>query len=91
MQPLPYLMHVVNAGIIDAGFTLAGDILEDTDFNQALLFRDGNYYQQMIKEEVSVAYKNADFDNLSYQNNGFQYVTFSKQITIEKKETTSFW
>lgn len=85
MQPLPYLMHVVNAGIIDAGFTLAGDILEDTDFNQALLFRDGNYYQQMIKEEVSVAYKNADFDNLSYQNNGFQYVTFSKQITIEKK------
>jgi hypothetical protein len=85
MQPLPYLMHVVNTGIIDAGFTLAGDILEDTDFNQALLFRDGNYYQQMIKEEVSVAYKNADFDNLSYQNNGFQYVTFSKQITIEKK------
>jgi hypothetical protein len=85
MQPLPYLMHVVNAGVIDAGFTLAGDILEDTDFNQALLFRDGNYYQQMIKEEVSVAYKNADFDNLSYQNNGFQYVTFSKQITIEKK------
>jgi hypothetical protein len=27
-------MHVVNAGI-DAGFKLAGDILEDPDFNQA--------------------------------------------------------
>jgi hypothetical protein len=87
MQPLPYLMHVVNAGIVDAGFKLAGDILEDPDFNQALLFRDGNYYQQTTKEEVPFVYKNNEFDTLASNDNGFQYVTFSKQITIEKKVT----
>jgi hypothetical protein len=85
MQPLPYLMHVVNAGIIDAGFTLAGDILNDADFNQALLFRDGEYYQQTTKEEIPAVYKNNEFDGLAFQNNGFQYVFFQKEITITKK------
>lgn len=85
MQPLPYLMHVVNAGIVDAGFTLQGDILTDPDFNKALLFRDGEYYDATVKNETPIVYKNNEFDNLAYQNNGFQYVTFSKEITVDRK------
>jgi hypothetical protein len=85
MQPLPYLMHVLNSGIVDAGFTLQGDILTDPDFNKALLFRDGEYYDAAVKNETPMVYKNNEFDNFAYQNNGFQYITFSKEITVDRK------
>jgi len=85
MQPLPYLMHVLNSGIVDAGFTLQGDILTDPDFNKALLFRDGKYYDAAVKNETPMIYKNNEFDNFAYQNNGFQYITFSKEITVDRK------
>jgi hypothetical protein len=55
MQPLPYLMHYQNR--CNAGFTLAGDILTDADLQQALPFRDGEYYIQTAKQELPLAYK----------------------------------
>jgi hypothetical protein len=85
MQPLPYLMHVVKTGIENAGYTLEGDILNDSDFNRALIFRDGNYYKKTSKEEIPFVYLNNQWDALAYINNGFQYVTFTKEITITKK------
>lgn len=85
MQPLPYLMHIVNTGIVDAGFTLAGDILEDRDLNQAMPFRDGEYYLQTAKEETPLVYKNNEYDALAFQNNSFQYVRFEKEFTVNKK------
>jgi hypothetical protein len=85
MQPLPYLMHVVKTGIENAGYTLEGDILKDTDFNRALIFRDGNYYKKTSKEEIPIVYLNRQWDTLAYQDNGFQYVTFTKEIKITKK------
>jgi hypothetical protein len=38
-------------------FTLAGDILTDADLQQALPFRDGEYYIQTAKQELPLAYK----------------------------------
>lgn len=85
MQPLPYLMHVVNAGITEAGYTLEGDITSDPDLNKALVFKDADYYLQTTKEEIPLAYKNNEYDSLAYIDLGFQYVNFSKEIVIEKK------
>ena len=85
IQPLPYKMHVLKVGIESAGYTLAGDILNDLDFKQALLFRDGNYYESDSKSEIPINYYNNQYDSLPFENNSFQYVSFIKEITVEKK------
>jgi hypothetical protein len=85
MQPLPYLMHIIKTGVEDAGCTLAGDILEDRDLQQALPFRDGEYYKQTTKEETPLVYKNNEYDALAFINNSFQYVRFEKEVTVTKK------
>lgn len=38
IHPMPYLLHVLKVGFADAGYELAGDILEDEDFKQRLIF-----------------------------------------------------
>jgi hypothetical protein len=85
MQPLPYLMHVIKTGIEDGGYTLAGDILTDTDLNRALIFRDGDYFKLNPKETITFSFLNNQWDSLPFENNGFQYVSFYKELTITKK------
>lgn len=85
MQPLPYLIHVLKAGVADAGFVLEGDILDDASLVEALIFRDGEYYQRTLREEIPIKYLNEEWDSFAFQDNGFQYVTYTKEITIEKK------
>jgi hypothetical protein len=85
MQPLPYLIHVLKTAVEDGGFTLAGDILQDPDLNRALIFRDGDYYSKTTKEEIPLVYLNNQWDTLDGQDNGYQYVKFTKEIVISKK------
>lgn len=85
LQPLPYLMHVLKTGIEDGGYSLAGDILTDPDLNQALVFRDGDYFKLTAKEDIPFSFLNNQWDSLPYVNNTFQYVGFDKEITITKK------
>ena len=85
LQPLPYKMHVLKAGIEAGGYTLEGDILNDKDLNEGLLFRDGSYFVANSKSEVPIVYNNDQYNFLAYQDNSFQYVTFEKEITVERK------
>lgn len=85
MQPLPYLMHVIKTGVADAGFTLAGDILQDRDLQQALPFRDGEYYLQQLKNEIPIVVKNKEWSSIFGTINRRSHVNFNKQLTIEKK------
>jgi hypothetical protein len=85
MQPLPYLMHVIQTGIADAGFTLAGDILQDRDLQQALPFRDGEYYLQQLKNEIPIVVKNKEWSSIFGTINNRSHVNFNKQLAIEKK------
>jgi hypothetical protein len=85
MQPLPYLMHIIKAGISDAGYTLAGDILQNLSLKNALLFRDGDYYQRLSEESIPIVYKNTEYDGNAPDVNEIPHVTFEKSITIEKK------
>jgi hypothetical protein len=57
IQPLPYLMHVVNAGIQLAGYTLEGDITADEDLQKALVWRDGDYYNRLSEDELPIVKK----------------------------------
>jgi hypothetical protein len=85
MQPLPYLLHVVKIAVEDGGCSLAGDILQDSDLNKALIFRDGEYFAKTTKEEISILYTNHEWDSLDHTDNGYQYVKFEKLIEILKK------
>jgi len=85
LQPMPYLMHILKQGVADSGKTLAGDILEDYELNRAIVFRDGAYYAQTVKEEIPAIYKTNEYTSLAYQNNGYQYVNYTKEITVPKK------
>jgi hypothetical protein len=85
MQPLPYLMHVLKTAVEDGGCTLAGDILQDSDLNRALIFRDGEYFSKTTKEEIPLVYLNKQWEALDHTDNGYQYVKFEKIITIPKK------
>lgn len=85
MQPLPYLVYLAKKAIENAGYTLEGDILTDPDFNRALVFRDGEYYQRLSKESIPFAFKNNEWSSIAYTKSEFVHVLFEKEITVLKK------
>lgn len=85
IQPLPYLVYVVKKAIEFAGYTLAGDILNDSDFNRALMWRDADYYKRSDREETPFIFKNEEWTSSAFTKSNFEHVLFDKEITIDKK------
>jgi len=52
LQPMPYLLHVLKQGFADAGFSLKGDILQDSEFKQALLVVLSDYYSNISSDGI---------------------------------------
>ena len=44
IQPLPYLLHVVTQGFLDAGYTLKGDITTNEVIKKILLYKKTDYF-----------------------------------------------
>lgn len=92
MQPLPYLLHVLKKGFEADGYDLQGDILNITDFQKALICRDGDYYEKTGKGDgIPFQIEVGDYvstDPLvpidTYPHN-VEVVNFFKEIVIEKK------
>lgn len=61
MIPMPYLMHVLQSGFSDAGYTLKGDILTDTDIQKMLLYREADEYISARIEGDEVVLGTIDF------------------------------
>lgn len=53
MQPLPYWLHILERGCADAGFQLAGDILDDVMLQKTLVYADVEYYLRNFQEAIS--------------------------------------
>lgn len=85
MQPLPYLMHVLKQGFIDAGYNLQGDVLNIEDLKKALLFKDGKYYTSVTKEKIPFHFKYSEWDTGGVFQNTFEKVTYNKTLVIAKK------
>jgi hypothetical protein len=85
MQPMPYWIHILERGMIDSGYTLSGAILQDSRLRTACLFGDVDYFTETTKEEIAIVYLNNEWDTLDGQDNGYQYVKFTKEIVITKK------
>lgn len=54
MLPMPYLLYVLQAGFADAGFTLAGEILEDTYYKKATVYCLNSFYTNFNSNSFEV-------------------------------------
>lgn len=69
MQPLPYLIHILQRGMIDGGYTLAGKIMNDTRLQKACLFGDVDYYTAATsQEDIFVLQVSEDAVEVNYNN-----------------------
>jgi len=61
MQPLPYWIHILQRGMIDAGYTLSGEILNDPRLKSACLYGDVDYFKKpSLQEPIDVLQMSAD-------------------------------
>lgn len=69
MQPLPYWIHVLQRGMIDGGYVLAGKILTDPRLQKACLFGDVDYYTAAtVQEDVFISQVSEDATSTNYSN-----------------------
>lgn len=87
MQPLPYWLHVLQRGMIDAGYTLSGQILQDDLLKKALLYGDVDYFKQATtQDDISIIQNSEDasFKNASVH----KYSSISNLATPGKYKIT---
>ncbi len=82
IHPVPYLLYILKQGFIDAGFILAGDILDDELLKQRGIFSAEHYFtiadQQYQKANV---FTNEFYDNQDYL--GQPFGKWKKEFTID--------
>jgi hypothetical protein len=67
MQPIPYSLHILQRGIADGGFTLAGDILSDPELQRETMFCPvEKYYGSRTIEEYSLLTDNTQYYSVWY-------------------------
>lgn len=54
MQPLPYLLHVLERGFLDGGYALAGTFVDYPIIKKALLYADAQYYTTFEQESYPI-------------------------------------
>jgi len=93
MQPLPYWLHILERGFADAGYTLAGEILQDERIKKATLYGAVDYFNELKQfQYYSDIYHNdcvKIFSQLGYDLINDIYFdlysyTYNKTINIEK-------
>ncbi len=54
IHPMPYLLYVLKKGFADAGFQIEGDILEDTDFKQRVIYNNKEIFNKNEHEPIEI-------------------------------------
>lgn len=69
MQPLPYWIHILQRGMLDGGYTLAGGILNDERLKRACLFGDVDYFSKPTTQEpITIMQMSEDAVDVNYDN-----------------------
>lgn len=69
MQPLPYWIHILQRGMIDGGYTLAGKIMNDERLKKACLFGDVDYFSAAtVQPDINVSQMSEDYSQINYNN-----------------------
>jgi hypothetical protein len=64
MQPLPYLLYVIQQGFADAGLELTGDILSDPEFQHAVIVMISDYYTSSSVGDREVVMNTSEYDSI---------------------------
>ena len=64
LQPLPFLLHILQKGFQDAGYVLAGDILIDSEFSKAFIYHFSEYYSTINTESIQFSVTTNQYDLL---------------------------
>lgn len=69
MQPLPYWIHILQRGMLDGGYILAGGILNDERLKRACLFGDVDYFSKPTTQEpITIMQMSEDAVDVNYDN-----------------------
>lgn len=86
MQPLPYLLYLLKAGVEDAGYTLHGDLLEHPTLKKVLVYADVEYFQNISQESLTFLLLAEDYDSATDEKThveGQQYrLRMAREVAI---------
>lgn len=68
IQPVPYLMYLIQQGVNEAGYVLKGDILSDADLQKMLIYTDCEYYKIVTTEDIPVVVPAVDYTQIIYND-----------------------
>ncbi|MEC5156681.1 hypothetical protein [Chryseobacterium sp. MP_3.2] len=80
IHPLPYWLYLLKIGFSDAGFGLAGDILDDPFLAQQCVFSGTEYFSRLTQKRYGLSVNVNDYD--------FYFVPiahYNKSILVPKK------
>jgi hypothetical protein len=84
IQPLPYLLYLLQVGFRDAGYNLRGDIMQDPDLMKTLVYTDTEYYTTLTQESISLYVPATEYD-VYYPNTIIDYEVHYAYITMNKR------
>lgn len=66
IHPMPYLLYVLKQGFLDAGFELAGDILNDSDFKQRVIYNNKEIFRKNEHPAINIDINADDYKPNKY-------------------------
>lgn len=79
IQPLPYLLHVLQRGMADANLVLAGDILDDELLKKVTLYGDVEYYKKYEADSIAIYLTPEDYTSAGYWDG--QYFRYYQSLS----------
>lgn len=79
IQPLPYVLYVLEVGFKEAGFKLRGSAVNHPLLQRMLLYSEKEYYKVIVPESVDLGIIYTDDELVTYERQfsvNFEYVTF---------------
>lgn len=86
IHPIPYLLHVLKQGFLDAGFTLAGNILDDDTLKQRGIYSAEHYFTTADqKYQKTYVFQNEYYGNYDTGNpaDPLRFALWTKTFKIE--------
>jgi len=80
MIPMPYVMHILQKGFVDAGYALGGDVLTDPELLKMLLYKEAEEYSSGSVEGSEYVSRLDSYDSLVT-------ITYRYAIFNSKKST----
>jgi len=83
IQPLPYLLYLLQAGFADAGYQLRGDIIADADFIKTLVYTDTEYFTTLSQASIPLYVPATEYDQyFPHEGSLYDQIIISRRVDI---------